>query len=305
MRILLAAILATLTFTVEAQTFRVSGMVVDSETGGPLSRTRVALSGEPAGEWSVITAADGRFQFDVPQGKYSLTAAHRDWGDVYGEPIPGSDSGAAVIAGPDYDNTQLLFRFRAPIAVYGKIADGSGEPIPSATVEMFHQVVVRGRKRLNSLGRAESDDFGNYSFSWLPAGTYYLAATGGPWYLSGQFASYQDLAQSGVPPAPYAAVYFPGSADPSGAAPVVLRPGTEFRADFVLRPAAGANLFPKCSGTEGCGYGGGGFTLYAIGPGRAQTLIRPCDYNCEEFIAAVPAGRYILRYNGVTKWRGR
>jgi len=298
MRTLFTALLAALAFTADAQTFRVSGTVVDSETGRPLNRTRVALSGEPAGEWSAVTAADGRFSFDVPQGRYTLAAAHRDWGDVYGEAVPGSDSGAAVIAGPDCDTTQLLFRFRAPVAVHGKIVDESGEPVPSATVEMFHQTVVGGRKRLNSLGRAESNDFGDYTFSWLPAGTYYLAATGEPWYFSGLFDADDELTRSGTPPAPYAAVYFPGTADPSGASPVVFRPGTDFRADFVLRPAAGANLFPKCAGAAWCGGGGGSFTLHAIGPGRAETLIRPCESGCQNLIPAVPPGRYVLRYKG-------
>ena len=198
MRTLIAALLAVLALTAEAQTFRVSGTVVDSETGRPLNRTRVALGAEPAGEWSVVTTADGRFSFDVPQGKYTLAAAHRDWGDVYGEPVPGSDSGAAVIAGPDCDTTQLLFRFRAPVAVHGKIVDESGEPVPSATVEMFHQTVVGGRKRLIPLGRAQSNDFGDYSFSWLPAGTYYLAATGEPWYFSDLFNADNELRSAGT-----------------------------------------------------------------------------------------------------------
>lgn len=296
MRTVIAALLAAVTFTAEAQTFRVSGTVVDSETGRPLNRTRVALSAEP-GEWSAITTADGRFSFDAPQGKYTLAAAHRDWGDVYGGPVPGSDSGAAVIAGPDCDTAQLLFRFRAPVAVHGKIVDEGGEPVPSATVEMFHQTVVGGRKRLNTLGRTESNDFGDYSFSWLPAGTYYLAATGEPWY-SGPFSTDAELTRTRTPPVTYAAVYFPGTADPGGASPVLLRPGTDLRIDFILLPAAGANLFPRCGGDAPCGEGNGSFTLHAIGPGRAETLIRPCESGCYNFIPAVPPGRYILRYNG-------
>ena len=297
MKTLFAALLAALTLTAEAQTFRVSGTVVDSETGRPLNRTRVALSGEP-GEWSAITTADGRFSFDVPQGKYALAAAHRDWGDVYGEPAPGSDTGAAVIAGPDCDTTQLLFRFRTQVAIHGKIVDESGEPVASAPVEMFHQTVAGGRKHLNTLGRAESNDFGDYSFSWLPAGTYYLAATGEPWYASGPYAADAEPTPTPTPPVTYAAVYFPGTADPGGASPVVLRPGTDLRVDFILRPAAGANLFPRCGGDAPCEEGAGSLTLHAIGPGRAETLIRPCESGCYNFIPAVPPGRYVLRYHG-------
>lgn len=294
MRTRTAVLLAALALTAEAQTFRVSGTVVDSETGRPLNRTRVVLGGRPGPEWTVITSDDGRFSFDVPQGKYPLSAAHRDWGDVYGEPAPGSDTGALVATGPNRDTTQLVFRFRGPIAVRGKIVDESGEPVPSATVEVFHRVIDAGRTRLVSLGRAEANDFGEYYFSWLPAGTYYLAASGEPWYSSSLYG-YDEL-DSGPPPVPYAAVYFPGTADPESAAPLALRPGAEFRADFTLRPAAGADIRPLCAEAMPCG--GHAIMLHAVGPGIAETLIRDCQSGCAERIAAVPPGRYILRYHG-------
>jgi hypothetical protein len=295
MRTPVAVLAAMLTFTAAAETFRVSGTVVDSESGRPLNRTRVVLSGDPVRELTVVTTADGRFSFDVPKGKYMLRAAHRDWGDTYGRPVPGSDSGSAIVAGPDCDTTQLLFRFRAPAAIHGKVVDESGEPIPSATVELFRQSVVDGRKRLTSLGRAESHDFGDYSWSSLAAGTYYLAAGGEPWYFSDLFMAKDRLTEAGTPPVPYLPTYFPGAVDPRAASPVVLRPGAEFRADFTLRPSSGANLRFVCAGSAPCG---GSLKLYAIGPGRAEALVRSIDLTEAAVIPAVPAGRYVLRYTG-------
>src|SRR2546430_6558781 len=40
----------------------------------------------------------------------------------------------------------------------------------------------------------------------------------------------------------------PGSSEPSGAVPVVLRASTEFRDDFVLQPPSGVNLVPHLVG---------------------------------------------------------
>jgi hypothetical protein len=284
-----AAYLTMLCLTAEAQTFRVSGTVVDSETGMPLNRTRVVLSDEKSGEWSAITGATGRFSLDVPQGKYELMAAHRDWGDVYGEPIPGRPIGAAVITGPDCNTTDLLFRFRGPVAIHGKILDENGEPIPSASVEVFHRDVIRGRKRLRWVGRAESSDFGDYSYYGLPAGTYYLAAAGEPWYLSGLWGADSRLSDSGMPPVPYGLVFFPGVTEPHAASAVTLQPGMEFRADFTLHAAFGGNLIPRCMDWQECEVS----TLHAIGAGLAEALVRPCDEGCFERI-----GRYVLRYTG-------
>ena len=295
MRTLPAALFAIAAFAAEPETFRVSGSIVDSESGKPLARARVVLSGEAAHEWSVVTSPDGNFSFDVPRGKYELSAAHRDWGDVYGEPVPGSDSGVAVEVGPDSDTTRLLFRFRAPVAIHGKIVDENGDPVFDAGVQVFYQTVVAGRKRLTSLeGFARSNDFGDYSYSELPAGTYYLAVTGEPWYISGPSDENDELLRSGTPPVPYAAVWFPASPDPNGASPLVIRPGVDFRADFVLRSAAGANIIPRC-GAQPCSYSGN-LTLHAVGPGSAETLVRPCESGCLDLIPAVPPGRFVLRF---------
>lgn len=288
----LAALLTAFAFCGEAQTFRVSGTLVDSESGARLNRSRVTLS-SGSREWNVVTTSDGAFSFDVPQGKYVLVASHHEWKDVYGEPPFGDDSGAAVVTGPCCDPTHLLFRFRRPVAVRGKIVGESGEPIPSATVEVFQQSVIRGRRHLESLGRAESDDFGEYSFSRLPAATYYLAATGAPWYRSDLFMT-EGWEHSGASAAPYGIVYFPGSSDPRGGSPVVLRSGAEFQADFILRPVSGASILPKFP--DGLMYINGTFTLRADGPPGAQAIVRMCDGGCSGGLADIPPGNYQLSF---------
>jgi hypothetical protein len=225
-----------------------------------------------------------------------LLAAHRDWGDTYGQVLPSNDSGAAIITGPDRDTSHLEFRFRAPIAIHGKVVDQNGDPIPSATVELFLQSVVAGKRRLRSLGSAESDDFGQFSWSSLNAGTYYLAAAGEPWCLSDEFARIQLIEGGTLALAPpYALSYFPGTDDASAAVPLVLRPGADVQADFTLHTASGTILRFACSNADSCG---GSVSLYAMGPGDTQALVRTADVRGTADIQSVRPGRYTIRYTG-------
>jgi hypothetical protein len=296
MRILVAVLAAALTGAV-AQDFRVTGVVVESETGTPLGRTRVVLA-NPAGEVSTLTKEDGRFSFEVPQGKYTLRASHRDWGASYGQPSPSSDSGYAIVVGPDRDTTNVIFRFRMPCVVRGRVVDEDGEPLSGATVELFFEPVVDGRKGRVSLGRAGSDDFGNYSWSSLFSGTYYLVASGAPWYMTDE-RTRDGLERSGNMPVPYAPVWLPGVGDAAEATPLVLRPGAEVHADFQLRPAAGGTLRIMCPGAP-CS---GNASLYAVGARGEVALIRP-DADQEgvdkegPVMQAVPPGRYLVQYSG-------
>jgi hypothetical protein len=145
------------------------------------------------------------------------------------------------------------------------------------------------------MGHVESNGLGDYRWSPLAAGIYYLLASGEPWYFSDELTK-EELTEAGIPPVSYAPVYFPGTADPSRAHPVVLRPGTELRADFILRPAAGVELRPVCASSNDCN---GTLILSVIGPGRAEAPIHTAHVNPFEIpvITAVPPGRYLLHYN--------
>jgi hypothetical protein len=275
-----------------AQTYRVSGTVVDSESGSPLNRTRVALSGGPILEQSVITTSTGTFSFNVPQGKYTLTAAHRDYGESYGQSRSG-DADSSIVTGLGLDTTGIVMRWHAPIAIHGKVMDQSGEPVHDAKLELFIELVTGGKKRVISIGRAESDESGNYSWSSLPAGTYYLAATGEPWYFSDPGAK-DGLTDAGNPPRPYALTYFPSGSDPRGATPLTLDPGAHLQADFTLRPATGTDLHFTCPNSA-CA---GSLTVSAVGIGGGETVLTDVYAAESNLISAVPPGRYMIRYSG-------
>jgi hypothetical protein len=291
MKISIGIIAAILASTAGAQTFRVAGIVVDSETSAPLGRTRVFLIGGPVQEQSFTTAGNGKFSFNVPAGKYTLFVAHRDFGDRYGQTRSGS-SDSAIVTGADQDTTGIVMRWHAPVAIHGKVLDESGEPVHAATVELFVEAVTGGRKRIVWLGKAESDELGNYSWSSLPEGTYYLAAVGEPWYFSDPTAR-RTLIDAGKSLIPYALTYFPGANDPRAATPLRLHPGANLQANITLRPAS-ANLRFVCASAP-CG---GSASLFAVGLGGLETLFRTTDVFETGVIPAVPPGRYVLRYIG-------
>ena len=147
------------------------------------------------------------------------------------------------------------------------------------------------RKHIISLGRAESDELGNYSWSALPGGTYYLAAVGEPWYFSIE-AARNDLTEAGKPPSPYALTYFPSGNDARAATPLVLHPGAEVEADFTLRPAVGSNLHFVCPSSPCTG----SLTLNSAGIAGAETLVRTMDVAQTNVIPGVQPGRYVVRY---------
>ena len=290
MKTSIAALAAILVSTAAAQTFHVAGTVVDSETAAPLGRTRVFLTGGPVPEQSVITTGDGKFSFDVPKGTYALLAAHSGFGATYGQTRSGS-SYSSIVTGPDQDTTGIVMRWRAPIAIHGRVFDDLGEPVYDAKVELFGEAVAGGKKRVVSLGRAASDEQGNYSFSSYPGGTYYIAATGAPWYFTESNAR-QMLTEAGKPPVSYALTYFPSGNDPRAATPLVLHPGAELQADIALHPAIGSTLRFACPSSP-CE---GAVSLFAVGPAGVETLVEATIPT--ETIPAVLPGRYVARYTG-------
>jgi len=226
-----------------AQTCPVAGVVIDAVRNTPVERARVILSEEGGARQALTTAADGKFAFSVPEGKYTLYAERNGWRIMFGNPGPLAGFGSAVIAGPGKDTARLTLRWRPPGAIFGKVVDEQEEPVRNATVHLMRDDVFEGRKRVLKAGSATTDDRGQYRLSPLTAGTYYLLVTGSPWYATG--GSSPDRA------AVYRATYYPGVTDIHDAAPVTLRSGAEVQADIPLRTATGAHLRVRCPGSGG------------------------------------------------------
>jgi hypothetical protein len=239
------AMMATVAFTRQAECaelYRVSGTVVDAQSGAPLPRVRVALARheQPSAETTMVTGADGRFSFDVPGGKFTLNALYRGLREGFGQRTLGAGFGTAVITGPDLDTSQLVFRWRGFGAITGKVSDEWGGPIEAALVQVQRLFVFAGERQVKTYGWYWTNDLGEYYFGPLAEGTYFVAVTGHPWYSAADLSVGPNR-----PPGEslsYAPQYYPNATDPAGAAPIVVKAGGEVRADFTLTAMPGAAI---------------------------------------------------------------
>src|SRR6185437_10114670 len=123
----------------------------------------------------------------LPQGKYNFYGGPRDLPQQYGLPTPRGNVGSSVITGPGQDTEHLILRWFPRCVIAGKVSDENGDPVESALVELIGVSVIGGRKTMRTEGRARSDDLGEYRFSSLPGGSYYLTVNGEPWYSKPAF----------------------------------------------------------------------------------------------------------------------
>jgi len=234
--------------------FRISGTVVNAISGEAVSEVEVAI-GKNEGSDSVqtmITAEDGRFHFEnLAQGKYWLAAQGK------GFPPQRFDEhenySTAIAVGPNVQSEDLVFRLRPDATITGSVIDEQNEPVRNAQVILFRAGVQEGTTATRVADRGQTDDRGVYRLGHQRPGIYYVAVVAQPWYaqprLSAQgetfrfanssVASDQAAEQFNVA---YPATYYSGSTDPSGATPIVVKPGDVAVADFALSPVPALRL---------------------------------------------------------------
>jgi hypothetical protein len=288
-----------LTLAAAAQTFPISGVVVDAQSGVPINGVRVTLTptGSRNDQASVVTGSDGRFSFEVPQGKYALTGVRSGLRQGFGRSGPMNSFGSAIITGADQDTAHLTFRWFSTGAIVGNVTDDRGEPVENALVQLIVSTVARGRKHFGTVGWLWTNDEGNYRFGPLPAGTYYLAVTGAPWYSARLVSQGNSQPKGPSQPTPaYAPMYYPSAVDLRDAAPLIVGQGSEARADFRLLTISGVTLQVNCPDARGRN---GLLSVLADGIEGVQGFQRQLNFTGpSQAIAGVPPGRYIVRIAG-------
>lgn len=241
-----SAVILLLTAVIcKAQLYRVAGVVTNAQTAQPLRHAEVYIYrtggslARPDGK--LVTAEDGRFNFDLPRGAYVLVAGTRTTPEKFGARSADSQLGSAVITGPDKDTSHLEFNWYPPASISGRIADNQGDPVESALVQLARSSVVNGRRMFTTVGFTRTNDLGEYRFGQLPSGSrYYVEVSAAPWY-----AARMAIAQPDAHPSTFTPLWYPNTPDASRAAPIAPLPGEEKHADFVLTPSAGATITVK------------------------------------------------------------
>ncbi len=203
-----------------------SGTVVDSLTGLPLSKVSVIAEhagGGQAADASTITDAKGTFiMVDVAPGQYRLASRRNGYLDTYyGAKRPsGSGSTLALISGQKLEDLKIKVMPFGVIA--GVVSDSDGEPLTGAFVWVYRSVNARGETGMQTYEQTRTDDLGQYRVADLPPGKYYVSAR---WNPFGRAATDHSVASSEPPEFPVT-TFYPGTADPATAQAVELGVGS-------------------------------------------------------------------------------
>jgi hypothetical protein len=279
--------------------YRIAGMVVNAVSGQPVAAAHVTLA-PVAGrdqQMEALTGDDGRFVFaSLPPGKYVLAGQRRGL-------LAWSGAGA-VVTGPGQATESIVLRLPPPAIISGKVVDDAGEPIAQALVDLLSSRIVDGRRQVSEDSSKRTDDTGEYRFSALPAGTYYLTVTGAPWYTKFN-ETLGDAATRGMTHAGYGIRYYPNAAEPAAAEPLVLKAGQEAAANFTLLPVPAVSVYVHCDSDENLTKQ---YTLIAAGLSPGGAIVRQGTQTGDLYnLWGIPPGHYTLRAeatDGGRTWYG-
>ncbi len=217
-------------------TYSLSGTVLNSVTGEPVTRALVQLQGfhpsseNPPGRAETATAftdPSGAFRFDALEaGQYSIFARKPGFATD-----PGNFQQSLIELTASKDSIPIRL---APLGVItGRIADQDGTPARSIDVIALRIAIVNGERQKTQAASTKTDDRGIFRFAHLNPGRYYVRAaglTGGTSIYAAANPSLSGLDEEGFRP-----VYAGGAAQLESATPVQVEPGTEARADITLK----------------------------------------------------------------------
>ena len=262
-----------------AETFTLSGTVVNSVTGEPIARAMVRTNGQV--QRSAFSDSEGHFQIDgLPPVQVTLTAQKPG----YSTQRIGPNTGAGWIQiGPN--TGAVVVKLVPQNAIYGRVTDASGQAVEHAPIRLTARSVRDGRRLWEQRGMTETDDDGHFRFPNLMQGTYYVAA--------GPLVADQLLAAGEKPKTGFAHVYYPGAPDLASALPIQLSGGQQTEADFSLSAVRVYQVSGSITGhlpDQGVGF--------QLLTSSGEELSLPTSFNMETGtfkLEGLPAGSYIVR----------
>lgn len=154
-----------------------SGQVVETMSGRPVAGAMVAVIGPVGGMTGragtppalVLTDSQGRFFFaNLPAGRYSFTQVSK----------PGYDSGTVrpIVLADAERVTGVRIRLVQLSNLSGTVRDDAGDPVVGTDVILFRRAVVNGRVTIGGVTTIRTDDHGDYRFSGVKPGQYFVCA---------------------------------------------------------------------------------------------------------------------------------
>ena len=280
---------------------RIAGTVVNSKSGSPLARSRVTITDSKKRQsvQSLITGDDGRFEFHVPAGKYSLQGAKR--GFITGAYNQHEQFWTAIVTGADLDTDNLMLRLTPSAVLMGKVLDEFGDPVRHAQVMTYHEEHSQGVSRISRSRVSMTDDQGYYEVTLLDEGTYFVSVKASPWYAIHAIANREDGSNppSQVDPSldvAYPITYYTDATESEGATPIAVRGGDRVEADFHLSPVPSLHLIVRIPQNANEGYilpslQKATFDGVEVVETTQSQMITPGVFE----LSGVAAGRYMVR----------
>jgi protocatechuate 3,4-dioxygenase beta subunit len=226
----------------------IDGTVVKDAGSEPVKKAVIELIGEIApgeagGNYTAVTAADGRFHIEgILPGRYLLFVERTGFLEASAHHTRGEGRVLTLTAGQELKDLEI--RLQAAAVVQGRVVDEDGDPLPNTQVTVLRQSFASGHGRWEQVGGERTNDLGEYRIASLPSGNYYVSATPPPDFKSlieaaggakpGSNATANDGGPNDKQATSYQTTYYPGTTDRGQATPIQLHPGDEFPVNFAL-----------------------------------------------------------------------
>lgn len=291
-------------------TGRISGRIVTPDTGSPVRRAQVRISGPDILPKVATTDPEGRYDFkELPAGRYTISATKSGFVTVnYGQTRP-FEAGKPLELSDGQVMDKADITMPRGTAIAGRIVDEFGEPVADVAVSAMRSTWQNGRRRLQATGRtATTNDLGQYRIYGLPPGEYYVSATSGGSrdMMVTELAMVATMAGGSGPESPrsgYAPTYYPGTASGGQAQKVSVSIGQEaLNTDFGLVPVRLVKVSGTVMGSDGRPMEGISVSTTPRNPGDAGPVISMTgartDKNGNFTINGVAPGEYTLTARG-------
>jgi len=297
-------------------TGRIKGRLVSAETGSPVRRAQVRLSGPDVLPKLATTDTEGAYEFrDLPAGRFSISATKSGYVSVaYGQTRP-FESGKPIelTEGQVVERADITMPKGSVIA--GRIIDEFGDALADVSVSALRSTWANGRRQLQPAGRtATTNDLGQYRIYGLPPGDYYVSATSRGAVEQQLMAVEMAVAAvrmspggSADPPrSGYAPTYYPGTPNGAEAQKLSLSVGQEAQnTDFGLVPVRLARVSGMVIGSNGQPLEGVMVNARPRTAGAANPLVFPSatartDKSGNFTLTSVPPGDYTLNAQTTT-----
>lgn len=212
---------------------KVEGRLISATTGEPVRKATLTLrttgftANATMSTYSGTSDTDGHFLIEnLNPGQYILMAERPGFvRQNYGS-RNNSMAGTPLTLSEGQHLKDVLFKMIPQGVISGKVTDEDGEPVTSVTLQVMRYAYSQGKRQLRPSGGASTNDLGEYRIANLTPGTYYLQATKRSMIVT---------ANAPAPIAPdkpeegYGTMFYPGSFDAAGAAPIQVTAGSDLR----------------------------------------------------------------------------